>query len=83
MTRLWHAGNKAGKDWAGGRSGKKAERQGGFFLLLRAISHFTYEMVRNQGRNCHGWQFQEAAAWMPLASAPAGLISFAHFISEI
>jgi len=58
--------------------------RGGFpFLLLRTISNFTYEMVESLGGNCHGWQFQEKGAWMPLFSAPDGFVIHPHFISEI
>ena len=34
-------------------------------LLLFSEFHWHYEMVKNQGRNCHGWQFQEKRARMP------------------
>jgi len=53
------------------------------FMLLRTISNFIYEMVESLGGNCHGWQFQEKGAWMPLFSDPVGSITFLHFISKI
>ncbi len=55
----------------------------GNFLLLRTISHFTYEMVDNPGRNCHGWQFQEKRTRMSFFSAPDGSTTDTHFISKI
>ena len=48
---------------AGHRAPEAAEGKGdgreGDFLLLRTISNFIYEMVKNPGENCQGWQFYE------------------------
>jgi len=70
----------AGKEKEGLLEG--AARDGNF-LLLRTISHFTYEMVDNPGRNCHGWQFQEKRTRMSFFSAPDGSTTDTHFISKI
>ncbi|EOS32538.1 hypothetical protein C807_00771 [Lachnospiraceae bacterium 28-4] len=51
---------------AGGAVTENGAAGGGDFPLLRTISYFIYEMAKNEGGNCHGGQFQEAWAWMPL-----------------
>ncbi|MCX4345442.1 MAG: hypothetical protein OSJ53_16340 [Kineothrix sp.] len=51
---------------AGGAVTENGAAGDGDFPLLRTISYFIYEMAKNEGGNCHGGQFPEAWAWMPL-----------------
>ncbi len=64
-----------------GTAGKRGWQDCGF-LLLRTISHFTYEMVNNQ-RKLPRRAILGSIGMDAVASGSSGWIPYIHFISEI